>query len=204
MSNKTKHEHRAAAEADPVEDLYFEFLDVFYGEQNYVASERVAKRLEKAVAECPEENESIRGEEIRSLIAELRGDFQTAISSREAEIRKIFELHSISINTPGWDYVFSIYDFRDISDRLDLLALLYGHQGELDRALAVMEESKLFCKAHKIRFDGKDILDELEEAQRMEANNRSRPTRSRPRGKKSRSISVKRRNGAAARSRRSA
>lgn len=193
-----------AATGDETETLYIEFLDAFYGAGDRKRSERIAKRLEKALATRPDYHESIRTEEIRSLIAELRGDFATAISSREAEIRKIFELHSMSINTPNWEYILSLYGFGDLSDRLDLLALLYDQQGDLDRAIAVSEESKLFCDAHKIPFDGEEILAELTTARESEKSDRSRATQKRPRGRKTKLLSAKPRNGASGGRRRSA
>jgi hypothetical protein len=107
---------------------------------------------------------TLRGEEVRSLIAELRDELSLAIQSREAEIRKILELHSRTLNTPGWKYVSQQYDFDDVSDRLDLLAILYDKQGELSRAIAILLESKEYCQTHKIPFDSQDLLEELEEA----------------------------------------
>jgi hypothetical protein len=62
--------------------------------------------------------------------------------------------------------VFRHYDYGDISDRLDLLAILYAEQGYLDRAIKTLEESKRFCESHEIRFDGGDLLEELEESRR--------------------------------------
>jgi hypothetical protein len=70
--------------------------------------------------------ESIRGDELRSLICELRGDVEPAIKYRQSELRRIFEQHSSVHGTPGWNYVFGEYDYRGISDRIDLLAGLYA------------------------------------------------------------------------------
>jgi hypothetical protein len=112
---------------------------------------------------------SIREEEIRSLIAESRGDFAQAARSREAEIRKILQLHTLSVNTPGWEYVARQYDFSDVSDRLDLLAILYDELGDLDRAIATLRESKQYCESHEAPFDGQGLLDELEQAREKQA-----------------------------------
>jgi hypothetical protein len=48
----------------------------------------------------------------------------------------------------------------DLSDRLDLLATLYRASGDLDKALAVLEESKKLCGSHGVPFDGEDLLRE--------------------------------------------
>lgn len=189
MTNHQR-DNEAASAARRMEDMYHEFLQLFYEDDNRKEAERVARLLEKAYHDYPQFNESIRSEEIRSLIAELRGDFAAAIHSREAEIRKIFELHSMSINTPHWKDMLSIYGFGDISDRLDLLGLLYDQHGELDRAIAVLEESKHFCKAHKIPFDGQDILDELQE--NREKRRRQKARRASRNGKKA-PVATKRR-----------
>ena len=153
--------------ADRIESLYLALLRSFYGQADRKQARRVAAKLCEAMADSPEFDDSIRAEEIRSLVAELRGDLAAAVQSREAEIRKILELHSLAINTPGWQRVLQIYDFSDISDRLDLLAILYDQSGDLDRAILTLRESKHFCEAHKISFDGHDLLDELERAREL-------------------------------------
>ncbi|MBO0698428.1 MAG: hypothetical protein J2P46_08545 [Zavarzinella sp.] len=151
---------------DGVEALYHEFLDAFYRNGNRERALALAPRLEAAVLAAPAAGESIRAEEIRSLIAELNGDFVAAARSREAEIRKILELHTLAVNTPNWPAVSRQYDFTDVSDRLDLLAVLYDRQGDTDWAVAVLHESRRYCEAHGVPFDGADILNELERARR--------------------------------------
>ncbi len=167
MTRKAIRDRQKPAEvADETESLYQELLHWFYEKANRERAQKVARRLEAALAARPDVADSIRGEEIRSLLAELRGDLTEAIRSRESEIRKIFELHSLARDTPGWDYVRRQYDYGDVSDRLDLLAALYADQGDLDRAIATLQESKQFSEAHQIPFDGQDLLDEFTDAQR--------------------------------------
>jgi hypothetical protein len=147
-----------------LETLYIRLVRAFYEKDDRPRAEKVAARLEEVLAASPEDSRSIRGEEIRSLIAELRGDFAEAARSREAEIRKILELHTLTANTPHWKYASRQYGFSDVGDRLDLLAILYDAQGEIDRAISVLLESKNYCQAHEIPFDAEDLLHELEEA----------------------------------------
>ncbi len=163
-----------------LESLYLELLKRYYEEGDRERASDVASRLEEALAVSPEFAQSIRGEEVCSIIAELRDDLPKAIQSREAEIRKILELHASAANTPSWSYVCRLYDYRDVSDRLDLLAILYDHQGQLDRAVSILVESKDYCRSHDIPFDALDLLDELEQAQvarRDRATRRRRKTR---------------------------
>ena len=150
---------------EDVESLYLAFLQKFYESGNRVQARKLAVRLEEALTAVPSYADSIRAEEIHSLIAELRGDFVQAARSREAEIRKILELHSLAVNTPHWKTVARQYDFSDVSDRLDLLAILYDSQGDLDRAIATLTESQRYCQSHEIPFDGQELLDELQQAQ---------------------------------------
>lgn len=174
--------------ADRIESLYLALLRSFYGEGDRKKAQQVAAKLCKVMGDSPEFDDSIRAEEIRSLVAELRGDLAAAIQSREAEIRKIFELHSLAINTPSWQRVLQIYDFSDISDRLDLLAILYDQSGDLDRAILILRESKHFCEAHKISFDGHDLLDELERARQLAGHSNGKTnsqTKSRPNKRRS-------------------
>ncbi len=149
--------------ARELESLYLKLVTLLYQKNDREQALEVASRLERALAVSPDYAASIRGEEVRSLIAELRGDFAEAARCREAEIRKILELHTLAVNTEHWKYVSRQYDFSDLSDRLDLLAILYDTQGEMDRALATLLESKHYCESHRIPFDAQDLLKELSE-----------------------------------------
>ena len=146
------------------ESLYLSLVKLFYEKDDRKGTEKIASRLEEVLAVSPDYSASIRGEEIRSLIAEFRGDFAEAARSREAEIRKILELHALTANTDNWKFVSRQYDFSDVSDRLDLLAILYDNQGELDRAISTLWESRHYCESHRIPFDAQDFLEELEQA----------------------------------------
>jgi hypothetical protein len=81
-----------------------------------------------------------------------------AIQYREAEIKLIKRLWEISRGTPGEEFVFQQYDVSDLSDRYDLLAILYHDAGNLDKAIQILRESEQLCKENGIRFDGKDLL----------------------------------------------
>jgi hypothetical protein len=163
-----------------LEDLYAKLLKRWGEGTDRASSAPIVAELEAALDASSEFAESIRGEEVRSLIAEVRGDLPAAIHSREAEIRKILQLHALSIGTPTWKYVAKQYDFGDVSDRLDLLAILYDQIGEVNRAIAILRESKQYCASHQIEFDGQDLLDEL-----LEGGN-GKPARPRTKGKSAR------------------
>jgi len=165
-SRVTRGRKGEADAADEIETLYLELLRSFYEEEDRERARTVAERLEAALAERPDFAESIRAEEVRSLIAELRGDLNEAVQRRESEIDKIRQLHSLALNKPGQDYVFRQYDFSDLSDRLDILATLHAEQGNLERAVELLHESRQFCESHHVPFDGQDLLDEYEEARR--------------------------------------
>jgi len=45
-----------------------------------------------------------------------------------------------------------------VSDRLDLLAALYHDGGDLDKAIATLQESKTLCCEQDIKFDADDML----------------------------------------------
>jgi hypothetical protein len=174
MMSKTAR--NADESQDELELLYLKLLKVFYEKPNYKQASAVAEELEKVAAARPGFQDSIKGEEVRSLLAEVRGDLNSAARSREAEIRKILELHALSANTPGWPHVLRQYDYSDISDRLDLLAALYDKQGDEDRAIATLQESKQWCQSHQIAFDGQDLLDELLEHRGSAGRSKRRET----------------------------
>ena len=164
ISKARSRRPKSRSDAVAVETLYLRLLRQFYEEDNRERAEQTALQLEASLASSPEFARSIRGDEIRSLIAELRNDFAEAARCREAEIRKILELHSLAVNSPSWKYVARQYDFDDVSDRLDVLALLYDRLGDADRAVATLVESKHYCASHGIRFDGQALLDELSQS----------------------------------------
>jgi DNA polymerase III delta prime subunit len=145
-----------------LDSLYYDFVKHYYENDDRESAAPLVSRLETLLADSPDYSNTIRGEEIRSLIAQFRGNLSEAIQNREAEIRKILELHALTVNTPSWEYISRKYGFHDVSDRLDLLAILYDEQGELDRAIAVLLESKQYCESHNIPFDATDLLEELE------------------------------------------
>jgi hypothetical protein len=179
MSTKaTTKGRKATGPADDIEALYLELLRWFYDKGDRQRARKIAPRLEAALAKQPEAAASIRGAEIRSLLAELRGDFPEAVRCRESEIRKILGLHSMAVNTPGWDYVLRQYDHSDVGDRLDLLAMLYADQGDLERAVETLQESKRFCESHQVPFDGQDLLDEFQEARRGKSDGARAPSTS--------------------------
>jgi hypothetical protein len=163
--------------ADELDKLYVELLHFFYEEEDRARAAQVAERLEAALRDRPDFADSIRGEEVRSLLAELHGDLSNAIRSREREVRKILELHSLAVNTPSWDYVQRQYDYSDVSDRLDLLAMLYAEQGDIESAIRTLHESRQFCESHHVPFDGQDLLEEYEELQRAPREQGKRPNR---------------------------
>jgi hypothetical protein len=162
MSAKTRmNGTNAASSHQDVETLYLKLLKRYYEEGDREKAKPLADEIEALLAASPVEAHSIRGEEIRSIIADLRGNLAAAIQSREAEIRKILELQTRTLNTPHWSFISQHYGFSDVSDRLDLLAILYDQSGELDRAIATLQESKDYCALHSIEFDAQDLLTEL-------------------------------------------
>jgi tetratricopeptide (TPR) repeat protein len=145
---------------EQVEYLYNKLLHWFYGEEAPARARPYAERLKRLLRKNDAKQESILGQECRSLIYELEGDLEAAIRHRENEIRKIRRLHEITPKK-DWDWVCQRYEYEDLSDRLDLLALLYDANGQTKRALELLGESKALCERHGLPFDGADILEEL-------------------------------------------
>jgi hypothetical protein len=173
MASKVRTTSRKAASSrTDFDELYLDLITRFYEEEDLERARKAAGLIEKFLDGSPSVAGSIRGEEVRSLIAELRGNLSEAIQSREAEIRKILELHTLAANTANWKTVSKQYDFGDVSDRLDLLAGLYDSLGQKERAIAVLLESKAYCTAHGIPFDSEDMLLELGQALRGSSQKR--------------------------------
>jgi hypothetical protein len=132
----------------------------FYERADRKRSRRYADLLEQILNDLDED--SIVAQECRSLVAEVRGNVPKAIRHRIREIKLIRRLHQISAGRLGEDYVLSKYGIDDLSDRLDLLAILYHALGKRERALKALSESRRLCEAHGIPFDGADLWDEYQ------------------------------------------
>jgi tetratricopeptide (TPR) repeat protein len=155
-------------EWDAIDYYYHKALYWFYQRHDRHRALRFCKRLKKLVQKTSSSHEAILGEAAWSLLYEVEGDLSKAIKYRESEIKLIRHLWDISRGTPGESIAFQQYDASDLSDRLDLLAILYHDVGDLDKAISVLRESAQVCKGAGIRFDGKDLLrDYLAEKKRV-------------------------------------
>lgn len=149
---------------DEVLYLYDKILYWLYGKQNRSRAMRFAGRLQELLRRLCWKHEAIRGEECWSLLYELKGDLRRAIKYRENEIRLIKGLRQSARpikDSRQKKWILHGYGISDLSDRMDLLALLYDRAGNTGKAIGVLRNSKRLCKKHGVRFDGQDILDEL-------------------------------------------
>jgi tetratricopeptide (TPR) repeat protein len=166
-----------AGDREEMEYLYHKLLYWLYEREDTPRARVYADRLENLLRKIDAKQQSIFGQECRSLIYETKGDLPNAILHRQKEIRYIRRLQEISVGTPTEKIALDNYGYADLSDRLDLLATLYHAAGQLDRALATLEESKQLCKEHRIRFDAADLLAEYREEKRAMANGKPKQTR---------------------------
>jgi tetratricopeptide (TPR) repeat protein len=164
--------HKFANEWDQIGYLYDRLLYWLYERQDARKARRYADRLERLLPKADPDHQAILGEECWSLVYETKADLRKAIEHRKNEIRLIRRLHDISRNAPYEDLVLKDYGYDDLSDRLDLLAILYHDAGHLDKALTTLQDSKRLCDRHGIKFDGEDIWQEYmqEEADYRQAS----------------------------------
>jgi tetratricopeptide (TPR) repeat protein len=167
MNNKQpRNQRKFSGLWDEIEYLHGKILFWLYEYNNKNNANRFRLRLENLLRKADPEHESILGAECWSLCFELRGQLGKAIEHREREIGSIQKLISISIGTPTERFALEAYDFSDLSDRYDLLAILYHDAGELGKAIEFLKKSKAICSSHGIRFLGsrllKDYLEEME------------------------------------------
>jgi hypothetical protein len=165
MKTKPPPDRRKFANAwDEVEYLYHKLLYWLYERAESARARAFAQRLGRLLSRVSPGHEAIFPEECRSLICEARGDLPGAIEHRENEIRLMKRLHEISRDTPQREEILRLHGYEDLSDRLDLLAVLYHESGQLDRAVETLRKSKRLSEQHGIAFDGADLLQEyLEE-----------------------------------------
>jgi len=158
---KTKsipNRRKFANDWDEIEYLYQKILYWFYPLRDYRKALAFSKRLEGLLPKADPGHEAIFSEACWSLLYEVKGNLPKAIHYRESEIKLIKHLWEISRGTLGEEFVFQQYDASDLSDRYDLLAILYHDAGNLDKAIQILRDSEQLCKESGIRFDGKDLL----------------------------------------------
>jgi hypothetical protein len=189
MNAKSPPDRRKFAnEWDEIGYLYDKLLYWLYQRAAPGKARPYALRLEQLLSRIDPDHEAIFGEECWSLVCEATGDLPRAIEHRENEVRLIRRLHKISSGTPSEEGVFKEYGYGDLSDRLDLLAVLVHDSGQLDKAMSILNESKNLCQEHRIRFDGADLLREYQQEKRNSPKGASAGT-SRSLGRRSRRMS---------------
>ena len=148
---------------EQISQMYDRLVYWLYERQDADRARSYADRLEKTLARNETEAGAIFAEECRSLIYEARGDGKQAIKHREKEIALIRRLHARARNTLNERYVFRQYSYADLRDRLEVLAMLYREQGDVDKAVATLQRAKHFCKKHRVSFTAEAILQEYQE-----------------------------------------
>lgn len=157
-------------EWDEIEYLRMKILHWFYERGNRRKALPYCVRLESLLERTPNSHEAILGQECWSLVREVQGNLVEAIAYREGEIESIKRLRRISVNTPARAFVLKDYGYSDLSDRLDLLAILYHDAGDNAKAIRILKDSRRLCRRHGIPFDGDDLLcDYLNEEKRRRA-----------------------------------
>jgi hypothetical protein len=165
MKTEPPPDRRKFADArDEAEYLYHKLLYWLYEREDPARARAFAERLARLLSRVSPDHGAIFPEECWSLICEARGDLPGAIKHRENEIQLMKRLHKISRDSPQREEILRLHGYDDLSDRLDLLAVLYHDSGQLVRAIDTLQESKRLCALHGIAFDSEDLLQEyLEE-----------------------------------------
>lgn len=148
---------------DEIRYLYDKLLYWLYQREDPGKARSYAERLEKLLTLTDPNHEAIFGEECRSLVFEAKGDLRKSLQHREKEVRLIRRLHEVARHAANPDLVLKDYGYGDLSDRLDLLATLYHDAGQIDKAIAILKESKKLCEKHRLPFDAEDVLQEYTE-----------------------------------------
>jgi hypothetical protein len=172
MKTKPPPDRRKFADTrDQIDYLYHKLLYWLYEREDSVRARTFAQRLGTLLSEPSSGHDAILPEECRSLICEANDDLPGAIKHRENEVRLIKKLHEMSRNIPQQEDIFRLDGYDDLSDRLDLLAVLSHDSGNSDKAIRILHESKQLCEKHGVKFDGQDIIEEYEK-QRVGRNGR--------------------------------
>lgn len=155
-----------------IDDLHFDLIDALFGENDHARAHRIADRLDALLSDHDDQQESILGQECRSLIAETREQTELAIRHRRNEIRLILRLRQHANRAPVGDRSAALdrYQPSDLADRYDILAMLHHDAGQLRKAVRALWKSRELCEEHGLKFAGaallKDYLKELRAAAR--------------------------------------
>ncbi len=152
-----------------IEKQYSQVLSFFYEKNDHKGALRLAPRLRLLIALHDPQCNTILGAAARSVLAELDGDYWTAIRAREREIELLKQLHGEGLPAE------IAASPEDISDRLDLLAGLYWESGDLEKAEKTLLNSQHWCAQKGIKFDGKSMLQELRKEKRVLARRNATP-----------------------------
>jgi tetratricopeptide (TPR) repeat protein len=145
---------------DEIKYLRGKLLLWFYERGNRHKAIAFCARLESLLKSVAGKHPNILGEECWSLLHEVEGNLAEAIKHRRKEIELIKAFLREAEKSPQPEEIYRIYDYSDLSDRLDLLAILFRDAGDLDKAIATLEDSKRLCRQHRIKFDAQDVLDD--------------------------------------------
>ncbi len=154
---------------DEIHRLYDDLVTSLYERHEAQRALEIADRLDAKLACFNSKAENIFIEECRSLVCEAREDLANAVKHREQEISLIRKAHELAEGTNDQQFVLSQYNYADLSERLDILAMLHRRGGNLKKAISTLEQSKQLCEAHGIRFDGDELLREYQGAKRSVA-----------------------------------
>jgi tetratricopeptide (TPR) repeat protein len=173
MKTKRPTHRRVFANAkDEIGYLYDKLLYWLYDRGDANKARPYAKRLERLLPQVDPDNEGIFGKECWSLIHEAQGDLAGAIKHRENEIRLIRRLHEMNRKGLVSSATLKGYGYDDLSDRLDLLAILYHNSGNLEKAIEILRESKKICQRHAAKFDGAELLRDYQQEKGFGGNHR--------------------------------
>jgi hypothetical protein len=155
----TLKQQKEGRQWDEIRALYDKVLYWYYEEESPVEARPFAVKLEGLLKKVSAHHETILGEECWSLIHELKGHYRQAIKYRENEIRLIKRLQELARGKANGQAIMRRYDYSDLCDRLELLAMLYHRAGNLDKAVSVLQECERLCDQHKLAFDAGDVLE---------------------------------------------
>jgi hypothetical protein len=160
---------------DEIRYLYHKVLYWLYDRLDRRRALLFCERLQTLLKDTDPNRESILGEECMSLIYEAKKDLPKAIYHREEEIKRIKQLWKSAAHAGNRDLIFESYGPPDLSDRLDLLAILWRDAGNEQKGIRLLRESQRLCEEHGIPFDGEDLLQEFT-AEEGEVNESSLPS----------------------------
>lgn len=161
--------------------LYYKMLYWDYRRQRPSRAKPFARRAHKLMARMKNVRASAFGQECLAIVSEVEGHWRVAVRHRKAQIRLIERIrHLAKTEHPlARKAILTKFTPETFADAYNLLSIDLWCAGALPEALQVLTLSRKLCHAHRLRFDGADLVRDISSELQRNRRTTTRPTSTR-------------------------